>query len=101
MRKNLLKNIKVALVYLSVLLLSVVVAEKVGRLFIFGYIFKASLIILFLVLVYVNRNAFVHVKKNYLRYSLIAILCLSITLLLGYLGLIIAVNFNLAIGGSL
>lgn len=101
MRKNLLKNLKAALAYLSVLLLSIFVAEKIGRLFIFGYIFKAALIILFLVSVYMNRNAFMHVKKNYLRYSLIAILCLSITMLLGYISLVIAVNFNLAIGGGL
>lgn len=101
MRKNLFKNIKVALVFLSVLLISVFIAEKSGEIVIFGYIYKASLVIFFLISVYINRDSFVNIKKNYLRYFLIVLLCSSITLLFGYIALIIAVNFDLAIGGSL
>jgi len=101
MRKSLSKNIKVALVYLSILLLSVFIAEKSGKIFIFGYIYKASIVVFFLTSLYVNRDLFMNVKKNYLRYLLIAILCSSITFLFGYIALIIAVNFDLALGGSL
>jgi hypothetical protein len=101
MRKILLKNIKATLIYFGALLLSIFVTEKSGKPYIFGYIFKSSLIVFFLVSVYINRNSFMNVKKIYLRYFLIAILCIALTLLLGYIGLIIAVNFNLSIGGSL
>lgn len=101
MRKDLAKNIKVAFVFLVVLLLSVLIAEKSGNIFIFRYIYKASLVIFFLTSLYVNRSLFINVKKNYLRYFLILILCSSITFLFGYIALIIAVNFDLALGGSL
>ena len=101
MRKNLLKNVKAALVYLVVLLSVVFAAEKFGLPYIFGYIFYASLIIFFLLSVYINRNSFMDVKKTILRYFLIELLCIAITLLSGYIGLIIAVNFHLSTGGSL
>lgn len=101
MRKNLLKNIMAALIYIVTLLLSIFIAEKFGKPYIFRYIFSISLILFFLVSVYINRDSFIHVKNFYLRYFLIAILCIAITLLLGYIGFIVAVNVNLATGGSL
>jgi hypothetical protein len=101
MRKNLFDNMKVAFALLGALLLSVLIAEKSGQIIIFGYIYKVSLVVFFLISVYMNRTSFVNVRKIYLRYFLIILLCSSITLLFGYIALIITINFDLAIGGHL
>ena len=92
---------KVAFVLLGTLLLSVLIAEKSGKLIIFGYIYKVSLVVFFLISVYVNRVSFVNVRNKYLRYFLIILLCVFITLLFGYIALIIMINFDLEIGGHL
>ncbi len=101
MKKTLLINIKGALIYLSVLLICTFLLEKTGKMFIFGYIFKPSLVIYFITSIYLNRALFINIKNAYIRYLLILIVCISITLLVGYIGLVIAINFNLTIGGSL
>ena len=101
MERYLARNIKVALVYICIILLCIVITYMLGIIFVFGKIFKASLGVLFLIYLYSNRDIFLNVNKKYTRYLYIFILSGLITFLVGFIGLIIAVNLYLSIGGSL
>ncbi len=88
-------------IYLCSILSVILIAEKSGKIFYFGYVFKASLIILFLISFYLNRDLFKNIKNKYLKYFFLFFLSSLMTLLLGYLVLIIAINFNLSMGGKI
>ena len=99
MQYSILKNVKIILIYLIILLVLVFFAEKLEKTFLLEYI-KITIVIYFINSLYLNKNMFINIKTN-IRYILIIILCASMTALFGLFALIIAVNFDLAIGGRL
>ena len=65
MQGNILKNFKVILVYLTLLLLLVFIAEKTGKTFFLEYIFKIIIVIYFITSLYLNKNMFINIKTVY------------------------------------
>ena len=84
-RRKLLGNITAAFIYIIVLSMCLLAADKLGMPHMFGYMFNGSLITFFLVSLYMNRNSFVNVKNSHLRYFLIIVLCMAITAVTGYI----------------
>lgn len=101
MKNILFKNIVMASVYIGLLLVVDFVTLKFGKVHLFGYAFKVVLIIFFATFLFINRQLFIKVNNANVRFLLIVILCVLITFLFGLLAFTIAVNFHLAIGGSL
>jgi hypothetical protein len=101
MKTPLQQNILAMIVFVVIMFTSIFLTEKFNYLYIFGYIFKISLVFLLIASLLISRNAFQQVENLFLRYILIAILGIGVTLITGFAGLVFAVNFLLAIGGKL
>ncbi len=99
MRSILIKNIVLALVYMFLVVLMILLAKLIGHIYSFGYMFKVSGAILFIVSFIINVKSITFYSK-YLNYILSFVVSIAITVLSGYIAIIIAVNCFISIGGQ-
>ena len=86
---------------LALSLLIIFGAEKLELTFIFKFILLVFFFIYFLISLYINRNLFNNVRKIFLRYIYLILLCLIMSIAFSFIAFVIMVNFDLAIGGHL
>jgi O-antigen ligase len=96
------KNIANAIGCLVLVLLVIFAVEKLKlTFFIIKYLLSIFISVYFLILLYVNKDAFKNIKIVYLRYLSLILLCLLMTIVYGFISYVIMVNSHLAIGGQL
>lgn len=98
---NIQQNLKVIFGYFIVLIAAVFVLNSIDKVEIFGYLFKTSIVILFLSLVFVNRGLFQNIKEKVLRYLVVCVFTSLLTTVVGYIALVLSVNFGFMLGWQL
>ena len=101
MIRGFVANLGVSVLYCLLLLFNIYITDRVGHGSAFGRVYWASLPIAFAAFFVINRVRFAAITNNRSRLILIAILSAALTAIVGYFGLVCAVNIYRTLGGRL
>ena len=98
MNQSIKRNIILDAAYIVFVILAIVLANAVGHTYVFGYIFKISIVLLFIITVLINIKN-ITFFSNSLNYLIVICFSAISTALIGYLSFVLAVNIFIGLGG--
>lgn len=99
MNLSIKRNIILNTAYVFIVILTMVLANAGGHPYVFGYIFKISIVLLFIVTVLINIKN-ITTFSNSLNYMIVLFFSAISAALIGYLSFVLAVNVFIAMGGK-